>query len=213
MTTKIKFLLFTFFLSLESLCNFDLAAQGIGKVGIKGGLNASKIYVPNASEGNALIGFHGGLYGQFLSSRVFAIQSELLFSARGDNVQYIEQANQEIKYNLNYIDLPVLAVIKLGDAGEIHLGGYVSYLLNATISYEPTLGSGLTRIGKDDLTSYDYGLSGGLGLNVGNFQIGARYNLGLVSLSNSSVANVLLGDARTSCAQFFVSMNLRSRTE
>jgi hypothetical protein len=200
---------FILFALLVGMSNQSLVAQSMGKAGIKGGFNASKIYIDNTIDGNALIGFHAGVYGQFLSSKIFAIQPELLFSTKGYKAQYTEPANQEIKYKLNYLDLPVLAVIKLGDAGEIHLGGYASYLLSATISYDPNLTTGINKISKDDLKSYDYGLSGGLGINFGNFQIGARYNFGLVSLADSDAAKVLLGDAKSSCTQLYASFNMR----
>jgi Outer membrane protein beta-barrel domain len=209
MNTRNKFLSVILFITLIGMSNHPLAAQTMARAGIKGGFNASKIYIDNTVDGNALIGFHAGVYGQLFSSKSFAIQPELLFSTKGYKAQYTELTNQEIKYKLNYLDLPILAVIKLGDAGEIHLGGYASYLLSATISYEPNLGSGINKISKDDLKSYDYGLSGGLGINFGNFQIGARYNFGLVSLADSDAAKVLLGDAKSSCTQLYASFNMR----
>jgi Outer membrane protein beta-barrel domain len=100
-------------------------------------------------------------------------------------------------------------VFKLGDAGEIHLGGYSSYLLSASILYDPNLGSGIDKINKDDLKSYDYGLSDGLGINSGNFQIGARYNFGLISLAESDAVKLLLGNAKISCVQLYASFNMR----
>lgn len=210
MNTRNKILSVILSVTVAGLINHQLAAQTVARAGIKSGLNASKIYIDNIAEQNALIGFHAGVYGQFFSSKSFALQTELLYSTKGFNAQYLELANQEIKYNLNYLDLPILAVIKLGDAGEIHLGGYASYLLSANISYDPNLVSGFNRIGTEDLKSYDYGLSGGLGINVGNFQVGARYNFGLVSIADSNAAKVLLGSAKGSCTQLYVSFNMRS---
>ncbi len=210
MNTRNKF--FSVILSITLICisNHPLAAQTMGQFGIKGGLNASKIYIDNTVNGNALIGFHAGVYGQFFSSKSFAIQPELLFSTKGYKAQYTELAIQDINYNLNYLDLPILAVFKLGDAGEIHLGGYASYLLSATISYETNLATGINKISKDDLKSFDYGLSGGLGINFGRFQIGGRYNFGLVSLAGSDAAKILLGNAKGSCTQLYASFNMRS---
>jgi hypothetical protein len=210
MNTGNKFLSVIVFITLVGLGNQQLVAQTMARAGIRGGVNASKIYISNAGDENALIGFHAGVYGQFLSSKRFAIQPELLFSTKGYNAQYTELDNQEIKYRLNYLDLPILAVIKLGDAGEIHLGGYASYLLGSTISYDPNLANGINKINKDDLKSYDYGLSGGLGINFGNFQVGMRYNFGLVSLADSDAAKVLLGNAKSSCTQLYASFNMRS---
>lgn len=194
---------------MAGLSNHPLAAQTMARYGIKGGFNATQLYIDKTAEQNTLLGFHAGVFSQFLSSKSFAIQTELLYSTNGYKAHYTELANQEIQYNLNYLDLPILAVIKLGDAGEIHLGGYASYLLSANISYDPNLASGINKISKDDLKSYDYGLSGGMGINIGNFQVGARYNFGLVSLANSNAAKILLGNAKGSCTQLYVSFNMR----
>jgi Outer membrane protein beta-barrel domain len=205
-----KILLVILFITFSGISNHKLVAQTMGGAGIKAGFNASKIYIDNTVDNNALIGFHIGIYGQFISSKSFAIQPELQFSTKGYKAQYTELANQEIKYNLSYVDLPILAVFKLGDAGEIHLGGYASYLLSASILYDPNLGVGINKITKDDLKSYDYGLSGGVGINFGNFQFGARYNFGLVSLADSDAAKLLLGNAKSSCVQLYASFNMRS---
>ena len=180
-----------------------------GRAGIKGGLNASNLYIDNVTDENARIGFNLGLFGQPISTDAMALQVELLYSTKGSHAQYTGLAYQEIKYNLNYIDLPVLAVIKLGHAGEIHLGGYASYLLNANISYKGDLANGSTEIDKDNLKSFDYGLLAGLGINFGSVQVGARYNYGLVKIADSDSAKSLIGDAKNSCAQLYVSFNMR----
>jgi len=178
------------------------------RAGIKGGLNISNLFIDNVTDENARLGFHLGVYGQVFSSKTFAIQPELLFSTKGSKNQYTSGSfNQEVQYNLNYIDLPVLAVFKLGESVEIHAGGYASYLVNANISYKGDLANGADEVDKDNLSSYDYGLAGGLGYNVNNIQIGFRYNYGLVKIADSDVARAAIGDAKNSVAQIFLSIN------
>jgi hypothetical protein len=184
-------------------------AQSFGRAGIKGGLNASNLYIDNVDDQNARLGFNVGVFGQILSSEAFALQLELLYSTKGSKAQYGGIVNQEIKYNLNYLDLPVLAVFKIGEVIEIHAGGYASYLLNADVSYSGLV-NGVDKINSDNLKSFDYGLSGGLGVNFGSVQVGARYNYGLVEIANSNSAKSILGSAKNSCAQVFVAFNLVS---
>lgn len=186
-------------------------AQSTSRAGIKAGMNVSNLYIDNVTDQNARLGFNAGIFGQLLSSEAGALQLELLYSTKGSTAQYGGTLNQEVTYNLNYLDLPVLAVIKFGKAAEIHLGGYASYLLNANISYNGDIANGASPINKDNLTSFDYGFTGGLGANFGNVQVGARYNLGLVKIANSDDARVLIGDAKNSCAQLFIAFNLRSK--
>jgi hypothetical protein len=115
-----------------------------------------------------------------------------------------------VKYNLSYLDLPVLAVFKLGESAEIHVGPYVSYLLGANISHDGDLGNGTDEIDRDHLKSFDYGLSGGFGLNFGSIQVGARYNYGLAKLEDSDAAKLLIGDAKNSVAQLYIALNLNN---
>lgn len=195
--------LFSFTMAASTLLHQEAVAQFNTKAGIKGGLNVSNLYVDDVSDENARIGTHFGLFAQFGSEGMLALQTELLFSTKGSVAQYTGFFDQEVKYNLAYLDLPVLAVIKVGETVEIHAGGYGSYLMAANISYSGDVANGVDEIDKDNLKSYDYGLALGVGINVGAVQIGARYNYGLVEIANSDSARTLLGNSKNSCAQLF----------
>lgn len=212
MNTKLKFKLLLTFTVLIMTASGTLMAQSnpnpTARVGIKGGLNVSNLYINDVNDENARFGFNGGFYGQILSSEVFAIQPELLFSTKGSQADYGGIINSTVRFNLNYLDLPILAVIKLGPSAEIHAGAYASYLLSANINYSGNIGNGTDRIDRDQLKSFDYGLSGGFGLNFGAVQIGARYNYGLVKIADSNSARNMLGDSKNSVAQLYLALNL-----
>jgi hypothetical protein len=212
MTKILKILTVSCLLGSASLLSSDVYAQIKG--GIKGGLNVSNLYVDEVDDENARFGFNIGFYGQVLSSETFAIQPELLFSTKGSKVEYGGNFfDQTIKYNLSYLDLPVLAVFKLGESAEIHIGPYASYLLGASISHEGDLGNDVDEIDKDHLKSFDYGLAGGFGLNFGNFQVGARYNYGLAKIADSDAAELLIGDSKNSVAQIYLALNLGNKND
>lgn len=177
------------------------------RVGIKGGLNVSNLYVKDVNDNNARFGFNGGLYGQILSSEAFAIQPELLYSTKGSQAEYGGLINSTVRFNLNYLDLPVLAVFKLGPSAEIHAGVYGSYLLNANIHYSGNFGTNTDQISRNSLKTYDWGWVGGLGLNFGAVQIGARYNYGMVPIANSDAARNQLGNSKNSVAQLYIALN------
>lgn len=206
-TKSIKFLaVVVLFFTVSILACSSTFAQM--RAGVKGGLNVSNLYIDDIDDENARYGFNVGVYGQILSTEVFAIQPELLFSTKGSKAEYGGLIDQTIKYNLNYLDLPVLAVFKLGKSAEIHVGPYVSYLLGANVSYSGDIANTADKIDKDNLKSFDYGLSGGFGLNFGTLQIGARYNYGLAKIADSDGAKTLLGDSKNSVAQIYLSLNL-----
>lgn len=178
------------------------------RMGIKGGLNVSNLHMDDVTDKNPRFGINLGIYGQVFSNDVFAVQPELLFSMKGTHNEYDGIADGKLKFNLNYLDLPVLAVFKLGESAEIHAGAYASYLLHANVSYEGDLGSGSEDLDRDHFKSFDYGLVGGFGLNFGAVQVGARYNYGLVEIADSDAANLILGDAKNSVAQIYMAINL-----
>lgn len=212
MNTKSKIRLIALLTVLTVMASSALMAQSdpnpTARVGIKGGLNVSNLYIDDVNDENARFGFNGGLYGQILSSEAFAIQPELLFSTKGSQADYGGLVNSTVRFNLNYLDLPVLAVFKLGPSAEIHAGAYASYLLSANIDYSGNIGNGTETINRDHLKSFDYGLSGGLGLNFGPVQVGARYNYGLVKIAETNAARSILGDSKNSLAQLYLALNL-----
>ena len=177
-------------------------------MGIKGGLNVSNLYVDNVNDENSRVGFHTGFYGQVLATGFFALQPELLYTTKGSENEYDGIIDQNIKFNLNYLEVPMLAVFKLGKTAELHAGGYGSYLLGANVSYAGDIATGGEDLDRDNFKTFDYGLVGGLGLNFGGVQVGARYNYGLVKLAKTNNAKAVLGDSKNSAAQVYVAFNL-----
>lgn len=216
MNTKFKLLsifLITAFAGVMSIHDAKAQMNSNARYGIKGGFNASNLYVDDVDDENARYGFNVGLYGQILASEAFAIQPELLYTTKGSKVEYSNFVNQTVTYNLNYLELPVLAAFKLGKAAEIHVGPYAGYLLNANIKYKGDFVNGTDEINKDNLKSYDFGLVGGFGLNFGAVQVGARYNYGLVKIADSNAARTVLGDSKNSCAQLYLALNLNRASQ
>lgn len=177
--------------------------------GIKGGLNVSNLYVDDVDDENARFGFNVGLYAQLFSSEVFAIQPELLYSTKGTRTTYdnLLMGEGDAKFNLNYLEVPVLAVFKLGSAAEIHFGPYWGYLLGANIDEDGDTDT-FNELDRDSFRSWDFGLAGGIGLNFGSTQIGVRYSKGLRKLADSDDAEALVGDAKNSCAQLYIAFSM-----
>ena len=182
------------------------------KFGVKGGLNISQLYIeqPDAESENAKLGIHAGLFLKAPLSDFFAIQPELLFSSQGAKVSYrgsglLGIQSGEARFNLNYIQLPILASIT---AGPLHFqaGPYFSYLLSANVKdlkQDLTVGS-QREFDKSDFKAFDYGLAGGLAIDVQGFQLGARYNYGLREIGESSAAGRLTQNSKNSVIQIYI---------
>ena len=81
------------------------------RAGIKGGLNWSNLIVDDVNTRHDKFGFHAGVYGQLFASRAFTIQPEVNFSTKGNKIETdVGVIDQEYKFNLSYIDIPVLAL-------------------------------------------------------------------------------------------------------
>lgn len=179
------------------------------RAGIKGGLNLSNLITDDVTDKNPRAGFHAGIYGQLFSSEAFAIQPEINFSTKGNKVETeFGVIDQETKFNLSYIDVPILAVFKLGSVAEIQAGPYWAYLVGANIDTDGDLGDDFVKVDRDNFENWDYGLAGGVGFNLGNVQLGARYNYGLNEIAKSSGAKAMLGGAKNSVGQIYLALNL-----
>jgi hypothetical protein len=194
---------------LALLISYESNAQGSRPAaGIKGGLNVSNLYTGDVDDRDARYGFHVGVFGQPVASDVAALQLELNYSTKGTMAMTDGLIDQKTKFNMNYLDLPVLAVFKLGKVAEIHAGAFASYLLAANIDSDGDLGDTFDEVDKDNFNSFDYGVVGGLGFNLGGVQIGGRYNLGLNEIARSSSAKNVFGNAKNQFAQLYIAFNL-----
>ena len=153
------------------------------KFGIKGGLNLTNLYVADVSTEHMKAGFNAGVFAKLPVTRGFSIQPELLYSLKGAKEDYnnFVQGSGEYRFNLGYMELPLLAVVNIAPNFNIHAGGYAAYLVNANIKNVNDQGSvvGATELSTGDFNRWDFGLAGGAGFDIQNFTIGARYNYGL----------------------------------
>ena len=194
LTIMSKSILFVFI-----LCTFSLTVNG-QYLGIKGGLNLSDFNIDKdkLNDEKLRTGYHFGAFLQLPLSDGFAIQPEVLYSTKGTLANYQNDETGiggEINFKVDYIDVPVLGVFKLGDLAEIHLGPYFGFTSKTRIEKTGLFGENEPEFDKDFVKSLDYGLVAGVGLNFGFMNFGARYNYGLQKIENSEVADIFIGNA------------------
>ena len=144
--------------------------------GIKGGLNVSTITNVNSIDtgvsSSALIGFHVGVFGEFLLSDKFSLQPELLYSTQGVKLNFSGETGD---LKLDYINIPVMAKFYVAKEFSLEFGPQIGFLTSAKAK-----SGGASVDVKESMKSTDFGLDLGAGYDFGkNVTLGLLYNYGL----------------------------------
>lgn len=178
-------------------------------MGVKGGLNLSNLYSKDVDDTNVLVGFNAGLYVNAPINKVLSLQPELNFTTKGSEVAYNNIFDSgERKFNLSYIEVPVLFKANFTPNFNAHFGPYFAFLVDANIKNESNSGStSMEEVDTDNLNKFDAGLSAGVGFDINNFGIGVRYNYGLTTVGKEQqVGSVTYNpiDAKNSNANIYL---------
>jgi hypothetical protein len=156
--------------------------------GIKAGINLSSLYVNDVKDQNVKGGLVGGFYAKLPIAPGLSLQPELLYLSKGAKVTYdnLLMGQGEYQFNLNYIELPLTLIVNVTKNFNINAGGYAAYLTSASIkNVKDGNMVGVTNLTADNFNRLDYGLVGGVGIDVDNLGFGLRYNYGLKEVGQS----------------------------
>jgi len=181
----VSFMFMLLSLSCE-LCN----AQEVPPMqfGIKGGLNLSSLYESDASSSDMLVGFNLGIFNKIPLTSVFAIQPEVYVTTKGASITYDNLfVNGTAKFNLTYVEVPLLCVVNVTKLLNIQFGPYVAYLVDGKVKNvaNVNLFNFEDNINVNDYNRIDAGVLLGAGLEVGAITMGARYNLGMTKVGKT----------------------------
>ena len=148
-------------------------------LGIKGGLNYFNVHNDDGTKYDSRFGYHFGLLGHIHFDNHFAIQPEIVYSAQGAK-NTID--NGSTKYNLDYINAPVLFQYMFDNGFRLQAGPQVGFLIGAK-----SKNNDVTDI-KDNYKPIDFSVSIGASyiFPPTGFGIDARYNLGLSNINENS---------------------------
>lgn len=155
------------------------------KVGIKGGVNFSNLYTDDAENNKMMLGFNAGLFAKLPVSNNIAFQPEAYFTTKGAEVTYNNDfVNGTARFNLNYIEVPVLLVVNITDNFDISVGPYAGYLVSGTVknSSNIDLFNFEDNINADDYNRFEVGFAAGAGFDFKLLSIGARYTYGFTKV-------------------------------
>lgn len=155
---------------------FTANAQDV-TFGAKAGLNLSSISGDETNGYDSRTAFHIGGVAEISISEKFSVQPELLYSAQGFKESF---EGVDIDYNLDYINLPIMAKYYVAEGFSLEGGPQVGFLMSAKAKAE-----GADEDLKDFVKGIDFGLNFGLGYKMeSGLNFGARYNLGLSNIND-----------------------------
>lgn len=177
-------------LVLAAIAVVGLSATGVAqqqvKFGPKAGVNFANL--SNVDDSEMKTGFHVGAVAEIKFNEKFSIQPEVVYSAQGTK---FTSDNAEVKYNNDYINVPIMAKYYIVDGFSVEAGPQIGFLMKAEQEGSYRGFTGTTDV-KDYYKSVDFGVGLGLAydLPMGLF-FNARYNLGLSKVQEDvTVGNV-----------------------
>jgi len=173
------FVIVSIFLFLASNASCQLSRSTIG---IKGGMNISRLSVNGISDESNRVGYHFGAFARLGLTKSFAIQPEALFAVKGAELNFNNAfVTGGALISLKYLDIPVLAVFNITEHLNVHLGPYGSYLIDVSVENKSdSEGADFeSEVDKDNFKKMDYGIAAGVGLEFRSLNLGVRYLKGL----------------------------------
>lgn len=191
------------FMSFTSVQAQDKTAS----YGFKGGLNFSNLYTDNVDDNNVLTGFNAGLYAKFPITNSIAIQPEISYTTKGAELVYDNAfAQGTAKFNINYIEVPVLLVMNITDNFNVHVGPYAAYMVSGKTTNDSNFGSSQAELDTNDFNKFDAGLAGGVGIDLDVVNFGVRYNYGLTRIGKED--SFISSDAKNSVLSAYIGLKL-----
>ncbi|WP_417886189.1 porin family protein [Zunongwangia sp.] len=164
----------------------SMNAQEAWNFGVKGGVNIADFTGDDFSSDNSRTSFNVGLLAEIPLADKFSLQPEVMYSGQGYDIAEIDQDNfvdtdENVEFQLDYINVPVLAKIYLVDGLSVQAGPSFNFKVNEEIDYKPTDDGGDIDITDGVAEAKDFEFGGAAGLeykfNNGLF-IQGRYNYG-----------------------------------
>ncbi|WP_179352393.1 porin family protein [Winogradskyella vidalii] len=160
------------------------------QLGAKGGVNFSKLSGDDFDDVDSRTSFNVGLVAEIPLSERISFQPEVFYSGQGFDILERDQDNvfdtdQNIEYQLDYIQVPLLLKAYLVKGLSVEAGPQFGFKIHEEFDSEPTSDGGDLEIDEDDSYVKDFDTSVALGTSYkfdNGFFLSARYTLGLTSI-------------------------------
>lgn len=181
-----------------TLMTMVLSTFAIGPftLGLKAGINSTKITTDNYSVGNltysnfksdAKSGFNLGAFAR-LGTKVY-LQPELLYCVRNGQSTSTSGSTTSQSYKLKTIQIPVLLGMKLIDLKLASLRAFTGPAMSFVMTGN-TFASNVNNVDPKNFKNNIWDWQLGAGVDVGMFTVDVRYEWGLSNTSEGNVSKV-----------------------
>ncbi|MBK6935845.1 MAG: PorT family protein [Chitinophagaceae bacterium] len=177
-------------LSVAVLMSAYIISEAQVSFGAKAGLNLYKFGGTDGSDldfQKSKFSFHAGGFVNIPISSMFSVQPEVLYSGQGTKQ---EDNGDQMLWNLDYINVPLMLRYNNPVGFYAETGPEAGFLISAKVKVKAE-GTDATEDIKDQMKGFNFSWGTGVGyITKSGFGIGARYNIGLVSIVDNSDVDV-----------------------
>ncbi len=186
--TKLSFTVVALVAFITVFSNEAKAQENPVTFGIKAGANLST-FGGDLKDTKYALRYQVGITADVALTNNLYILTGLDFQTKG--VKYNPKSAPNIKYNPMYLQLPVNIGYKFDLGSDIRLvvnaGPYVAYGIGGKAKSD---GEKQSVFGKNKFKRFDYGLTGGVGVEIGRIAINAGYEFGLANISDTKGSKI-----------------------
>ncbi|OCX52734.1 hypothetical protein BEL04_12995 [Mucilaginibacter sp. PPCGB 2223] len=173
-----------YMLSIAAMLLLSIAAKAQFTLGLKGGMNISKINTDNVSE-STVTGYQFGAFARIGNG--LYLQPEMYVGSKGGQFNFDSNGTNtggSAKVRFTSLDVPLLLGKSFGAKSlnfRIMAGPIYSYILNTDQSFSDNLSAAYRDLGNYDRSTLGY--QAGAGIDLGNISLDARYEGGLTQIN------------------------------
>jgi hypothetical protein len=158
--------------------------------GVKGGVNFATVTGDDFDSPDSRTSFNVGALAEFPLAEIFSLQVEALYSGQGFKTNIpgsIFGGEEEVEYQLDYINVPVLAKVYVFQGLSLEVGPQFSFKVNEEVDSDADSDDGDLDV--NEAKDFEFGVAAGVTFEtqMGLFASG-RYNMGLTDIFEDSDA-------------------------
>ncbi len=170
-----------FILGFLALSATSVSAQGFA-FGPRAGFSQTKLSLKkgNFIPGDAEVGFHVGAFARFGAAGLY-VQPELLYTQTSGTFSFDGPSaggNASYAADFNRLDIPVMVGFKILKILRVQVGPIASFNLNTEVK------DVIDTVQDIDFAKSTIGYQAGLGVDIGNLYLDAKYEGGLSSITD-----------------------------